>query len=147
MSSDKTVMGNFCCCKRRRTKIGSRPSIMEVDPSNYVNMSPEKDMVNLNAPHVVVKVVADPGQDSDSEFVSRSESGLESSVCETLHNIDPAWDTDAGSCHGSKSPSPCSVSSFGSFSGLGCFSDSCSSNMTSDFGSMVTHLFVEEGTE
>lgn len=120
---------------------------MDTDPRIYVNMSPEKDMVKLKTPYVASTDVTNPSQDSDSETISRPEAGPEPPVSEPLHDTDPAWDTDAASCHGSKSPSLCSVSSFGSFSGPGCFSDSCSSNMTSDFGSMDTRIFVEEGTE
>ena len=143
-------MGN-CCCKRKRAKIGSRPSRIEVDPTNCRRAYSHK--TKRKSTYLVAAVVTDPSQDSDSKSVSVSGSGSgsgsgslygdESSICETLYHIDPAWDTDAGSRFGSVSPSLCSVSSFGSFSGPGCFSDSCSSDETSDFGSMITSFSTE----
>lgn len=104
-------------------------------------MSPEKDVVRLKTPKVIV---AETCQDSDARSGYGDLCEDESSICDTLHNIDPAWDTDAGSCFGSDSPSLYSESSFGSFSGEGYFSDSCSSNMTSDLGPMVTRFYITE---
>lgn len=141
-------MGNYCC-KRKRAKVGSRPSMIELDPTHFRNVYLEKDEVKLKAPHMVATVVTDPRQDIDSKSIYGSMPGSGSRcgdgypICETLYHIDPAWDTDAGSSFGSVSLSSCSVSSFGSFSGPGCFSDSCSSDEASDFGSMITAFSTE----
>lgn len=142
-SNGPTWMGN-CHCRKTRTKIGSRPSAIGVDLTDYVNMSPEKDIVKLKKIRIVAteSYPRRPSQDSDA--------GSGYSICETMYNIDPAWDTDAASCFGSISPSLYSVSSFGSFSGPGCFSESSSSytvsDTVSDIGSMISGTVSDVGS-
>ena len=134
-------MGN---CTGKRTKVGGRQRVIDPVPiSRKEDIDEVLERLDVITPRSYVEV-RDTGTSTSSPMICRQDRECESdlSYLTTGNTIDPRWDSDAGSCF-SLSPQ-CSETSFGSFSGSGCFSDSDSSNL-STFSTLT--FFCDVGTE